>query len=99
MFGFLRNKPLQKNGSEAAFLKRGHRAKKRGPKKRGLTPPRFVVNTHTQGRRKGVLTQRHTTTPLKSYGNFQGRVGQVILHTTHSLTQCGKSHVLLKHSF
>ena len=56
MFGFLRNKPLQKNGSEVAFLKCGHRAKKCGPKKRGLTPPRFVVNTHTQGRGKGVLT-------------------------------------------
>ena len=26
--------------------------------------------THTQGRGKGVLTQRHTTTPLKSHGNF-----------------------------
>ena len=26
-------------------------------------------NTHTQERRKMVLTQSHTTTPLKSYGN------------------------------
>ena len=28
------------------------------------------THTHTQGREKGVLTQRHTTTPLKSHGNF-----------------------------
>ena len=28
------------------------------------------TNTHTQGRRKESLTQRHTTTPLKNYGNF-----------------------------
>ena len=27
-------------------------------------------HTHTQGRWKGVLTQRHTTTSLKSHGNF-----------------------------
>ena len=26
--------------------------------------------THTQEREKEILTQRHTTTPLKSYGNF-----------------------------
>ena len=32
----------------------------------------FLRNKHTQtqGRGKGVLTQRYTTTPLKSYGNF-----------------------------
>ena len=30
----------------------------------------FEKQTHTQGRRKNVLTQRHTTTPLKSHGNF-----------------------------
>ena len=28
------------------------------------------THTHIQGRGKEVLTQRHTTTPLKSYGNF-----------------------------
>ena len=28
------------------------------------------THTHTKGRGKGVLTQRHTTTPLKSHGNF-----------------------------
>ena len=28
------------------------------------------THTHTQGRGKGVLTQRHITTPLKSYSNF-----------------------------
>ena len=28
------------------------------------------TNTHTQGRGKWVLTQKHTTTPLKSHGNF-----------------------------
>ena len=30
------------------------------------------TNTHTrtQGREKEVLIQRHTTTPLKSHGNF-----------------------------
>ena len=33
------NESLQKNGSEAAFLKRGQRTKKRGP-----NPPFFVVN-------------------------------------------------------
>ena len=27
-------------------------------------------HTHTQGRGKGVLIQKHTTTPLKSHGNF-----------------------------
>ena len=43
------------------------------------------TNTHTQERGKDVLTQRHTTTPLKSHGNFLGRVGQVILYTTHFL--------------
>ena len=32
----------------------------------------FLRNTHayTQGREKGVLTQRHITTPLKSHSNF-----------------------------
>ena len=25
-------------------------------------------NTHTQGREKWILTQKHTTTPLKSHG-------------------------------
>ena len=29
------------------------------------------TNTHThKGEENGVLTQRHTTTPLKSHGNF-----------------------------
>ena len=28
------------------------------------------THTHTQGRGKEVLIQKHTTTPLKSYGNF-----------------------------
>ena len=28
------------------------------------------THTHTQGREKGVLTQRHITTPLKSHDNF-----------------------------
>ena len=28
------------------------------------------TNTHTQVREKEVLTQRHTTTSLKSHGNF-----------------------------
>ena len=28
------------------------------------------THTHTKGREKEVLTQRHTTTPLKSHGNF-----------------------------
>ena len=28
-------------------------------------------HTHThKGEKKGVLTQRHTTTPLKNHGNF-----------------------------
>ena len=27
-------------------------------------------HTHTQGRGKEVLTQKHTTTPLKNHGNF-----------------------------
>ena len=30
----------------------------------------FEKQTHIQRRGKMVLTQRHTTTPLKSYGNF-----------------------------
>ena len=30
----------------------------------------FKKQTYTQGRGKGVLTQRRTTTPLKSHGNF-----------------------------
>ena len=30
----------------------------------------FEKQTHTQGKGKMVLTQRHTTTPLKSHGNF-----------------------------
>ena len=30
----------------------------------------FEKQTHIQERRKEVLTQRHTTTPLKNYGNF-----------------------------
>ena len=30
----------------------------------------WETNTHTQGREKEVLIQRHTTTPLKSYSNF-----------------------------
>ena len=53
-------------------------------------------NTHIQGRGKGVLTQRHIIIPLKKYGNFQGRMGQVILHTTHSFKQCGTiTHIWL----
>ena len=28
------------------------------------------THTHTQRRGKGVLTQRHTITPLKNHGNF-----------------------------
>ena len=28
------------------------------------------TNTHTQGKGKEILTQRHTTTPLKSHCNF-----------------------------
>ena len=28
------------------------------------------TNTHTHRREKGVLTQKHTTTPLKSHDNF-----------------------------
>ena len=28
------------------------------------------THTHTQGRGKRILTQRHTTIPLKSQGNF-----------------------------
>ena len=28
------------------------------------------THTHTQGRWKEILTQRHTTTPLKNHGNF-----------------------------
>ena len=28
------------------------------------------THTHTQGRGKMILTQRHTTTPLKSHDNF-----------------------------
>ena len=47
------------------------------------------THTHTQGRWKEILTQRHTTTPLKNHGNFYGRVRQVILYTTHSFKQCG----------
>ena len=30
----------------------------------------FLRNKHTQGRGKWILTQKHTTTPLKSHGNF-----------------------------
>ena len=30
----------------------------------------FEKQTHTQGRGKEVLTQRHTTTLLKSHSNF-----------------------------
>ena len=30
----------------------------------------------------------HTTTLLKSHGNFYGRMMQIILHTTHSLKFC-----------
>ena len=38
----------------------------------GQLPILFLRNTHThtQGRRKVVLTQKHTTTLLKSHGNF-----------------------------
>ena len=28
------------------------------------------THTHTQERGKGVLTQKHTTIPLKNHGNF-----------------------------
>ena len=28
------------------------------------------THTHTQGRRKEILTQKHIITPLKSHGNF-----------------------------
>ena len=31
-----------------------------------------------------VLTQRHITTPLKSHGNFEGRMGQIILHINNN---------------
>ena len=34
--------------------------------------------THIQDREKGVLTQRHTTTLFKSYGNFYGNVMKLI---------------------
>ena len=34
--------------------------------------------THIQERGKGVLTQRHTTTLFKSYGNFYGNVMKLI---------------------
>ena len=30
----------------------------------------FLKQTHTQGKGKGVLTQKHTTNSLKSHGNF-----------------------------
>ena len=30
----------------------------------------FFRNKHTQGKEKGVLTQKYTSTPLKRYGNF-----------------------------
>ena len=30
----------------------------------------FEKQTHTQGREKGVLTQKHTTSSLKSHGNI-----------------------------
>ena len=38
--------------------------------------PQFIFffggekQTHTQEREKEILTQRYTTTPFKSYGNF-----------------------------
>ena len=39
--------------------------------------PFFFKNkhTHTQGRGKVVLTQKHTTIPLKSHDTFYRRVG------------------------
>ena len=40
------------------------------------------THTHTQGRGKGVLTQRHTTTPLKNHGNFLREGGAS--YTTHN---------------
>ena len=30
----------------------------------------FEKQTHTQGRKKWVITQKHTTTPHKSHSNF-----------------------------
>ena len=43
----------------------------------------FEKQTHTQGRWKGVLTQRHTTTPLKSQ-TFKGGWGK-LYYTQHTL--------------
>ena len=37
------------------------------------------THTHTQGRGKIVLTQRHTTTPLKNHDNFLREGGALII--------------------
>ena len=44
----------------------------------------FEKQTHTQGRGKGVLTPRHTTTSLKSHGNFKGGWSK-LYYTQHTL--------------
>ena len=36
----------------------------------GKLPLFFLRNKHTQGRGKEVIAQKHTTTQLKSHGNF-----------------------------
>ena len=39
----------------------------------------FKKQTHTQGRRKGVLTQKHITTSLKSLVTFKCNVMNTVL--------------------
>ena len=41
----------------------------------------FEKQTHTQAREKGVLTQKHTTTSLKSHGN----IGALLIVSTNGL--------------
>ena len=45
----------------------------------------FLRNKYTQGRGKEILTQKHTTTLLKSHNNFLEKLEQIIVHTTHLL--------------
>ena len=45
----------------------------------------FFRNKYTQGRGKEILTQKHTTTLLKSHNNFLKKLEQIIVHTTHLL--------------
>ena len=44
----------------------------------------FKKQTYTQGRGKGILTQRYTTTLLKSYSNFKGGWDK-LYYTQHTL--------------